>query len=82
MRRLIYSMIIFILIGGSCVFITDGKEYPFSERVTVVPALRALAFLLRPAVRACGYIYDKTKRARGLRSARRGYGLKIPKKGK
>ena len=51
-------------------------------RVTVVPALRALAFLLRPAVRACGYIYDKTKRARGLRSARRGYGLKIPKKGK
>ncbi len=29
---------IFILIDGACVFVTDGKEYPFGERVTVVPA--------------------------------------------
>ena len=29
---------IFVLIAGSCVFATDGKEYPFDERVTVVPA--------------------------------------------
>ena len=29
---------IFILIDGSCVFSTDGKEYPYEERVTFAPA--------------------------------------------